>query len=211
MPRDNQAWLTDLQSEGAAREEALAELRARLLRVLPPALSRYLASHEGHFDAFLEDVAQETLLRVLERLDTFAGRSKFTTWVYTIAIRIAMSELRRRKWKEISFEELQREDDSQPVRAMPFAAQAPTPEATAESHQAMQLVARIVQEELTPRQRAVMTAVISQGVPLDVLAERLGTNRNALYKTMHDARLKLKRRLEREGLLIADLFALVRR
>jgi RNA polymerase sigma-70 factor (ECF subfamily) len=200
MQRDNQTWLTDLHSEGEQRDNALNDLREILLRVLPNALSRYLSPEGGHFDAFLDDVVQETLMRVIDKLGTFEGRSQFTTWVYKIAIRIALSELRLRKWKEVSLDGLEAGNESDQMPSERFASSDPNPEAVVEQKDAMALVRRIIQEELTPRQRTVMMAINVQGVPLDVVAQRIGTNRNALYKMMHDARLKLKHRLEREGL-----------
>ena len=106
ITRDNQTWLADLRGSGEQRDSALVDLHATLLRVLPAALTRWLSPDTGHFDAFLEDVIQETMMRVLDRLDTFEGRSQFTTWVYKIAIRIALNELRHRKWKEVSLDGL---------------------------------------------------------------------------------------------------------
>jgi RNA polymerase sigma-70 factor (ECF subfamily) len=200
MQRDNQTWLADLRSEGEQRDTALRDLHEILLRVLPNALSRWLSPESGHFDAFLDDVAQETLMRVLDRLDTFEGRSQFTTWVYKIAIRIALSELRLRKWKEVSLDGLEEGNEPDQMPSEKFASSDPDPEAAFEQKDAMGMVRRILEEELTPRQRAIMMAINVQGVPLDVVAQRMGTNRNALYKLMHDARLKLKHRLEREGL-----------
>ena len=200
MQRDNQSWLADLRSEGEKRENALSDLREILLRVLPNALSRYLSPKDGHFEAFLEDVAQETLLRVIDKLDTFEGRSQFTSWVYKIAIRIALSELRLRKWKEVSLDGLEEGPEPDQMPSEKFASSDPNPEAIVEQNDALAMVKRILQEELTPRQRTIMMAINVQGVPMDVVAQRMGTNRNALYKMMHDARLKLKHRLEREGL-----------
>ena len=200
MQRDNQSWLTDLHSEGEQRDAALSDLRDILLRVLPSALSRWLSPESGHFDAFLDDVAQETLLRVLDHLDTFEGRSQFTTWVYKIAIRIALSELRLKKWKEVSLDGLEEGNEPDEMPSEKFASSDPNPEAALERKDALAMVKRIIDEELTPRQRAVMMAVNVQGVPLDVVAQRTGSNRNAIYKMMHDARLRLKHRLEREGL-----------
>lgn len=200
MQRENQTWLTDLRAEGEQRNNALSDLHEIILRVLPNALSRYLSPESGHFEAFLEDVAQETLLRVLDRMDTFEGRSQFTTWVYKIAIRIALSELRLRKWKEVSLDGLAEGSDPDQMPSEKFASSDPVPEAALEQKDAMTMARQIIQEELTPRQHALMMAVNVQGVPLDVVAQRMDTNRNALYKMMHDARLNLKQRLEREGL-----------
>ena len=208
MPRDNQAWLNDLHASGATRDSALADLRDVLMRVLPNALSRWLSRDTGHFDAFLEDVIQETLLRVMDHLDTFEGRSQFTTWVYKIAIRIALNELRHRKWKEISLNGLEESDDLLDMPSERFASDDPHLETIMERKNAIDLVERIIDEELTPRQRAVMTAVSFKGVSMDEIAFRLKTNRNAIYKMMHDARLRLKRRLKREGFDPGDLLDL---
>lgn len=200
MQRENQAWLEDLRAGGLHQERALSDLRDILLRILPNALARWLSPGSGHFDAFLEDVIQETLLRVLDRLDTFAGRSKFTTWVYTIAIRIALNELRLRKWSEVSLDLLEEGQQPESMPSERFAAAVVNPEAALEQKDALQLLEHFIQQELSPRQRSVMMAVNVQGLPMDVVAERMNSNRNAIYKMMHDARLKLKRRLEREGL-----------
>ncbi|HEU0296584.1 MAG TPA: RNA polymerase sigma factor [Anaerolineales bacterium] len=203
--RDNQNWLADLRSSDERRDSAINELRAILSRVLPGALARWLSPETGHFDAFLEDVIQETLMRVIDRLDTFEGRSQFTTWVYKIAIRIALNELRHRKWKEVSLEGLEESSEPDEMPSERFASSAPQPELALERKDAMSLVKRIVEEELTPRQRAAMTAIGVKGVPMEEVARRMGTNRNALYKMMHDARLRLKGRLEREGLRLEEL------
>ena len=200
MQRENQAWLEDLQASGEQQARALSDLRDILLRILPNALSRWLSPDSGHFDAFLEDVVQETLLRVLDRLDSFAGRSKFTTWVYTIAIRIAMNELRLRKWREVSLDFLEEGQQPESMPSKKFAAPVLNPETALEQKDAMRLLQYFIDQELSARQRSVMMAVNVQGLPMDVVAERMNTNRNAIYKMMHDARLKLKRRLEREGL-----------
>lgn len=205
MQRDNQSWLMDLHSGGEQRNNALNDLRDILLRVLPNALSQNSSLKDGHLDAFLDDVVQETLLRVIDRLDTFEGRSQFTTWVYKIAIRIALGELRLRKWKEVSLDGLEEGSEPDQMPSERFASSDPDPEAVFEQKDAMEMVRKILMEELTQRQRAIMLAINVQGVPLDVVAQRMGTNRNALYKMMHDARLKLKRRLEREGLSPEEL------
>jgi RNA polymerase sigma-70 factor (ECF subfamily) len=197
--RDNEHWLNDLRASDLQRDSALEDLHAILLRVLPQVLSRWLPPSSGHFESFVEDVAQETLLRVLDHLDSFEGRSQFTTWVYKIAIRIALNELRRRKWKEVSLDELEEGDDPDKISSERFAANDPLPETELERKDAVNLVERILAEELTPRQRAVMTAIGVKGVSMEEVARRMGTNRNALYKMMHDARLRLKRRLKREG------------
>ncbi len=205
--RDNKTWLTDLRAEGAQKEAALDDLHAILLRILPAALSRWLPSTSSHFESFIEDMAQETLLRVVDRLDSFQGRSKFTTWVYKIGVNIGLGELRLRKWKEVSLDGLEESNHPDEMPSERFASEMPSPEGMLERKNVIDMVQRVMKEELTPHQHQVMMAVAVQGVPLGVVAERLGSNKNALYKLMHDARLRLKRRLEREGLSPADLLA----
>lgn len=197
--RDNDTWLRDLRAGGAQRDMALADLHAQLIRAFPQGLSRLLSPENPAFDSLIEDTAQETLLRVLDRLDTFQGRSQFTTWVYKISVRVALNELRRRRWRDVSLEVLMEDeaDDSSPRQ---FASPDPGPDSVIERADILQRVAQIVAEELTERQRAAMHAINMDGVPMEEVARRMGTNRNALYKLLHDARLRIKHRLEREGL-----------
>lgn len=206
--RNNDAWLNDLRSHDSQRDCALTDLHNILTRVLPRALARWLSPDTGHFDAFLEDVIQETLLRVMDKLDSFESRSQFTTWVYKIAIRIALNELRHRKWREVSLDGLEEGDDPNEMPSERFASNDPHPESALERKDTLKLVKRIFDEELTPRQRAAMTAISIKGVAMEEVARRMGTNRNALYKMMHDARLRLKGRLEREGFDPEELLAL---
>ena len=205
--RDNETWLKDLRAEGAQREAALDDLHTILLRVLPSALSRWLPSNSSHFETFIEDTAQETVLRVLDRLDSFQGRSKFTTWVYKIGVNIGLGELRLRKWKEVSLDGLEESNQRDKMPSERFASEAPSPEGMLERKNVIAMIQQVMKEELTPHQHQVMMAMAVQGVPLNVVAERIGSNRNALYKLIHDARLRLKGRLEREGLSPADLLA----
>ena len=205
MPtRDNAAWLRDLRADGTQRGAALADLHALLLRTLPQGLAQWLSPENPEFESLVEDTAQETLLRVLDGLDSFEGRSQFTTWAYKIAVRVALNELRRRRWQDVSLDGL---GDNESDESMPrqFASSGPSPETAIERADILQRVQRILAEELTERQRAAMMAINVQGVPMEEVARRMGTNRNALYKLMHDARLRLKHRLEREGLSPKEL------
>lgn len=205
--RDNDAWLQGLRAEGLEKEAALSDLHSLLLKVLPAALSRWLPSTSSHFDTFIEDVAQETMLRVMDRLDSFQGRSKFTTWVYKIGVNIGLGQLRLKKWKEVSLDGLEEGSEPDEMPSARFSSDAPGPEAILERKNVIEMVQRVMQEELTPYQLKVMDAVAVQGAPLTVVAERLGSNRNALYKLMHDARLRLKGRLERDGFSPEELLA----
>lgn len=208
--RDNHAWLRDLHSGGERRDAALSDLRALLLRALPQGLSRLLSPGNPEFESFLEDTVQEALLRTLAGLDSFESRSQFTTWVYKIAIRVALNELRRRRWRDVSLEGLEGEedDDSTPHQ---FSSAEPGPEAVVERTDILQRVQQVLAEELTERQRAAMHAIHMHGVPVEEVARRMGTNRNALYKLLHDGRLRLKHRLEREGLPPKELLEMFSR
>ena len=204
--RTNEAWLADLRTDGDVRESALADLREVVQHGLPYALSRWLSPDDPLFTPLVEEVTQETLLRVLDQLKTFEGRSMFTTWVHKIAVRIALTELRRKRWQDSSLDELvDNEESPAPPRLM--ADHTPGPEASAERDDMMAHVRRILEQELTPKQREALTLLGIQDVPLEEAARRMKTNRNALYKLLHDARLRLKRRLVAEGLTPQEVLA----
>lgn len=197
--RSNEEWIADLRAGGDQQTQALEDLRAIVLRGLPYAIAGRIAPNTPEAEALVEEVAQETLMRVLDYLDTFEGRSQFTTWVYKIAVRAALTELRRRRWREVPLPEMEMTEDGEPsYRELPDSQ--PSPEDQAERKDMMKRINRIIMEELTEKQRKALMAVAMQDFPLEEAAQRLGTNRNTLYKLMHDARLKLKRRLEKEGL-----------
>ena len=197
--RTNDQWISDLSTDGAPREAALEDLHAIILRGLPFALSRWLSPSNPQFDSLTEEVAQETLLRVLDQLHTFEGRSMFTTWVHKIAIRIALTELRRKRWQDSSLDEMV-DNEEMPVSPRILEDSSATPEQTAERADMLERVRRVIDEELTERQRRALIMLGLQGMPMEEAAKRLKTNRNALYKLLHDARLRLKQRLQTEGL-----------
>ena len=197
--RNNEQWLSDLRDKGEAREAALEELHAIILRGLPFALSRWLSPANPLFEPLTEEVAQETLLRVLDQLHTFEGRSQFTTWVHKIAIRIALTELRRKRWQDSSLDEMV-DNEEKPVSPRILEDSRATPEQSAERMDMMDRVRKVINEELTERQRSALMMLGMQGMPMEEAAKRLNTNRNALYKLLHDARLRLKQRLQTEGL-----------
>ena len=207
MPdRTNDQWLSDLRTPGPRQEAALGDLRASILKALPYALSVWLSPSDPQFQSLSEEVAQETLLRVLEKADPFEGRSQFTTWVHKIAVRIALSELRRRRWKDISLEAIVEEAESSSGLGL-MADSAVGPDLAAEQADMLKRVARVIQEELTEKQRTVLIASRVRGMSATEIARRMGMKRNALYKLMHDARLKLKKRLADEGLKPEEVLA----
>ena len=150
--RTNEAWLADLRSTGLSHENALNDLRGIIQKGLPYALSRWLSPSDPLFQPLIEEVTQETLLRVLDQLGSFEGRSQFTTWVHKIAVRIALTELRRKRWRDSSLDELTENEDAPPPPGLLADAHA-GPETVAEREDMLVRVRRIIEEELTDRQR----------------------------------------------------------
>ena len=204
--RSNEQWVDDLDAPGEAQEIALGDLRAIGLRGLAYALSKWLKPSDPEFESLSEEVAQDTLLRVLESLHTFEGRSKFTTWVHKIAVRMALTELRRKRWRDVSLDELTENAPGQGPLGV-LTAHVAGPEVVAEQSDMIAHLQRVITEELTEKQREALIATRIHGMPMEEVARRMGTNRNALYKLLHDARLRLKTRLEEEGLSPEDVMA----
>ena len=193
--RTNEEWLAELRSPGPEREEALADLRALLVRGL-----RYgLADRSSVTDVDVEDFAQEALLKIAASLDTFRGESRFTTWAQKIAIRVAFTELRRARWKDTSLQGIIEQYDEGDFTPAILTDTSVSPEQQATQHMVLELVQRLIEQELTERQRQAMTAVILGGMNLEEVARRMGTSRNALYKLLHDARQRLKQRIIAHG------------
>ena len=204
--RTNAEWLTDLRADAKTRDAALADLRAVIAAGLPYVLSGWLKPSDPQFDALAEDVTQETLLKVLAHLDSFEGRSQFTTWVQKIAVRVALTELRRRRWKDVSLDSLMTDEGEQSM-LLAQSNSAPDPARAAEQSEMMAMLERLMAEEMTEKQRMAMVAIRVNGMPIDEVARQMGMERNALYKLLHDARLKLKKRMEHEGLTPEEVLA----
>ena len=185
---------------GANPDEALADLYDLLVRGLRAALGSYGAG----VDANVEDFAQEALIKITGNLGSFRGESRFTTWAQKIAMNVALTELKRRRWRDVSLQDL--------VARREAAARGPadprlTPEQLTFQNMVLRELHRIVDEELTDKQREAVVAVILEGMPVSEVAKRMGTNQNALYKLLHDARRKLKRRMEVAGLSPHEVLA----
>ncbi|MEW6086570.1 MAG: sigma-70 family RNA polymerase sigma factor [Chloroflexota bacterium] len=208
MPtRTNEQWIAELKGAGPMRESALEDLRAIIQKGLPYALSRWLSPDQPQFNSLVDEVTQETLLRVLDQLDTFEGRSQFTTWVHKIAVRIALTELRRKRWRDSSLDELTENEDAPPPPGL-LADSHAGPETSAERADMLARVRRIIEEELTDRQREALVLLGVRDMPMEDAARKLKTNRNALYKLLHDARVRLKSRLSREDIAPHEVLAL---
>jgi len=194
--RTNAEWTDAVRAEDA---DSLADLRLVLVEALRPMLRRKAPAQA---DALAEDFAQDALLHILDRLDTFRGEARFTTWAAKVAVRLALSELRRLRWKDVSLDDLLDVRPDGPITAEP---EAPSPEAATMTAERVELLRELVAEVLTERQRTAIEAVMLHGMPIEEVAWRMDTNRNALYKLLHDARQRLKQALEARGLGPDDL------
>src|SRR3990172_7761252 len=201
--RTNQDWINSLRP--APSPEALEELRAILLRGLRASLASRV---NGDLETLTEDFAQEALLKILNSLGTFRGESRFTTWAQKIAIHIALSELRRRRWKDVPLQNYTEGAEGEELTPVLLTDPQPQPDRIADQSEMLRTVQSLIFEELSERQRTAMLAILQDGLPLPVVAERMGTNPNALYKLLHDARQRLKQRLEEKtGLSAKELLA----
>ncbi len=200
--RTNEQWLAELRGEG--RDEAVSDLRVVLMRGLRAGLG---GRREGITDAAIEDFTQDALIKILQNLDSFRGESRFTTWSQKIAVRVAFTELRRKEWRNVSLQEMTERYDSGGTEPRELTDSGSDPENAATRRVMFDTVQRLIYEELTERQRDALVAVMLNGMPLEETARRMGTNRNALYKLLHDARKKLKHRLISEGLPPQDVLA----
>jgi RNA polymerase sigma-70 factor (ECF subfamily) len=209
-PRNNAQWLADL-GDDETRAAALADLRDYLLRAVYLYLDRHrsdVADLDRHeLRQLAEDFSQEALLRIMAYLDTFRAESKFTTWAYRFVINIAAGELRLHRWRTLSLEALASESE---IRGSPLLAdvEAPDPETRAAREQILDVIREIIEEDLTERQRIALVMVHFRGVPTTVVADRLGTTPNAVYKLVHDARRKLKQGLVQRHYTEADVIAI---
>ncbi|MFN2116007.1 MAG: RNA polymerase sigma factor [Anaerolineae bacterium] len=207
--RSNSEWLADLDPQSPQREAAIADLREYLLRAVLVYLTRH-RSDLSVFDydeirQFAEDWAQQALIQVIDHRDTFRGDSKFTTWAYRIAVNLAAGELRRKRWENLSLDRLT--EAEAPDISLREDTSAPPPEDLLSREQIWQTIQDVIQHDLTDRQRTVITRIIIEGVPVEVVADDLGTNRNNIYKLVHDARRKLKRALESRGWSADDVLS----
>ena len=194
--RSNQEWLDKLQ--GPDRNEAIEELRLVLVRGLRYGLRSTLGK-KGAIEQ-VEDFVQDALLRIIDNLDSFRGESRFTTWAQKIAMRVAFSELRRKRWENVSLDQMLAPENRGGAAVPQIPDTAPTPEDAASSHLTVELITDIIDNDLTELQRKALQTIIVQGIPMEEVARKLNTNRNALYKLLHDARKKVKAELAKRGL-----------
>ena len=192
--RTNSEWLNDLR--GPDQDQAIEDLRKVLKRGLIYSLSSRI---KIDLEAQVEDFVQDSILRILDKLDTFRGESRFTTWAQKVAVRVAFTELRRQRWKDISLEDLLPEDSGD-FTPLVLADPGPNPEKLASQTMFSEMIETMLKEDLTERQRTAMMAIMKGGMPLEEVARRMDTNRNALYKLLHDARKQMRKALLEKGL-----------
>ena len=196
LDADSRRWLEDLAADGREREAAVTRLHELLLRAARFEISRrrLVLPHlrGGDHDDLANQAADDALVAVLSKLGSFRGDSRFTTWAYKFALYEAAVKLRRRAWQD---RELPLQPDSWSLIASGVA----SPCDQAEESELLAALQAAIAEALSAHQREVLVAITLNGVPIDVLAERLNTTRGALYKTLHDARRKLRRRLAADG------------
>ncbi len=190
--RTNDEWLADLAAEGPALDAALRDLRPVLLRALHVTLGPRV---DRGAEALAQDLVQDALLQVRDRAGQFRGDARFTTWAQKVAVHLAFSELRRKRWQDVPLDA---------VVADPPSAPEPGADVAMANAEAVALVRQLIADELTERQSTALTAILN-GMPMDEVARRLDTNRNALYKLLHDARLRLRKAFEARGLTPDDL------
>jgi len=202
--RTNQEWVEQLKDP--IDDLALTELREILLRGLRASLSNKI---DTDLEAITEDFAQDTLLKILKSIDTFRGESRFTTWAQKIAIHVAYTELRRRRWKDISLQEIVETPEGDEYTPVILTDPASSPEQEATQNNIFDIIYSMIESDLTERQKTAIIAILQGGMPIDQVADKMGTNRNALYKLIHDARKRLQQSLmDRTGLTAHEVLAM---
>jgi RNA polymerase sigma-70 factor, ECF subfamily len=197
----SRAWITALQPSSRERDEAVGRLHELLLRAARFEVNRRRATmphlRGNDFDDLAMQSANDALIAVLSKLDSYRGDSKFTTWAYKFALLEAGVKLRRRAWQR-------REVPLEPEAWSLFPTGSLSSESSAERNEVFEELQKAISDQLTPHQREVLVATTINGVPIDVLAERLNSTRGALYKTLHDARHKLRGYLAARGMTIGE-------
>jgi RNA polymerase sigma-70 factor (ECF subfamily) len=200
LDADSKRWIEELSATGPDHEDAVARLHELLLRAARFEVSRrrhtlgYLRG--GDHDDLAQQAADDALVAVLGKLGQFRGESRFTTWAYKFALYEAAVKLRRRAWQD---RELPLEPEAWPS----LASRGLSPDEQVAERELLAALRTAIAEQLSEHQREVLVAITLNGVPIDVLAERLNTTRGALYKTLHDARRKLRKVLAAQGFDVA--------
>lgn len=189
-------WVQLLTADSAQRERALEDLRDFLLRGLNRSLTQ---CYGGQLD--LEDVVQMALVKILDSLESFRGQSRFTTWAMSIAVRIGISQLRRHYFRDVSLDP--GSADGKSSLELSIGTSGPSDE-SASRNSVLSLLQTLIDTELTDRQRIAIRGTLD-GLPVEEIAVRMSSNRNAVYKLVHDARLRLREGFEARGVTMEDV------
>ena len=193
-------WIERLQGGEPGRSDAISDLRRLLVRGLSKSLtSRYGSGIQP------DDVVQEALVKILGALDSFEGRSRFTTWAMTIATRVGISELRRKHFSDVSLDSMTGGDNLRIELA--DSSDAP-PHQHLDRRTVVAALQKLVATELTEKQRAATQGLLD-GLPVEEIARRSNSNRNAVYKLIHDARARLRDGLEASGISRDDVLSIL--
>lgn len=209
--RSNDEWLHELGASGADQAAAIEELRSYLVRAALYSLNQNAQGltqlTPKAIAQLAEDCAQDALLAILKQLPEFRGDSRFTTWAYRFAVNIALGAARRESWKQVSLDYLFDEPDSP---QWPTWDERPEldPDRVALRAEVWTVMRDVIARDLTDRQWQALKAIVFDEVPMDEVVRHLGSNRNAVYKLLHDTRRKLKERLEARGFDVQDILDL---
>ena len=211
--RTNEEWLHDLRASGALQDAAVTDLRDLLLRAALYFFSRNVGDFRGMDREEIlqraEDCAQDALISVMNHLSDFRGDSKFTTWAYKFAINTAMVATRREHWKGISLDELAASDQGDAhILILHDKSDEAAPERFTVQDEIRASIREVIETDLTENQRRVLVWMVFNEVPMDQVVRHLDTNRNAVYKMLHDARRKLKAGLQARGYDIGETLAM---
>ena len=207
IERTNDEWLQALSTNDSQLEAALSDLRIILMNGLQRGLLGRVDTSAPEFDTMAEDFVQEALLKILAKKDTFAGHSKFTTWAHKITIHIALTELQRKRRQDNSLEQITEREDGEYTPSY-TADPAPHPENQTARNAMLLHINELIENELTDKQRMVMKASIFEGKSTAVVAKQMDMKPNAVYKLLHDARMRLKKQLAEEGLSPTEVLAI---
>lgn len=211
--RSNAEWLHDLKETGETQEQAIADLQNILLRAALYVFNRNTGDLSGLAGddvlKLAEDCAQEALMAVLNHLSDFRGDSKFTTWAYKFAVNIGLTASRHVRWKDVSLDQLSSDDEGAFSEwVLRDKSSALAPDLAALQGEIRQVIWDVMEHDLTDHQRRILLLMVFHEVPMDEVVQQLNTNRNAIYKSLHDARRKLKSGLQARGFEVGEMLSL---
>ncbi len=209
--RSNDEWLRELEASEEEQTAAIEDLRSYLLRAALYSLSQSFHGitrlTSAEIEQLAEDCAQDALMAILKHLHEFRGDSRFTTWAYKFAVNIALTTARRESWKQVSLDQIF-DDSDLPQWPIPDDHAELDPDRVALRDEVWATVREVIDRGLTERQRQVLKAIVFDEAPIDEVARLLGSNRNAVYKLLHDTRRKLKAQLEARGFGVPEILDL---